>query len=99
MLPILFHPQAAFEASIAADWYEFQQQGLGNRFENDLQKTARDIQNNPLIYAAEKHNERLAAFRDFPYSLIFKVYHDRIWVSCVSHHKRRPGYWRKRKSS
>ncbi len=44
-------------------------------------------------------NERYAALRDFPYSLIFKVYPDRIWVSCVSHHKRRPGYWRKRTSN
>ena len=96
MLPILFHPEAAIEASIAADWYEHQQPGLGQRFENDLQTTARHVQVNPLIYAAEKHDERTAALRHFPYSVIFKVYHDRIWVSCVSHHKRRPGYWRKR---
>ena len=76
MLPILFHPEAAIEASVAADWYELQQPGLGQRFENDLQTTARHVQVNPLIYAAEKHDER-------------------TWVSCVSHHKRRPGYWRK----
>lgn len=58
MLPILFHPQAAIEASIAADWYELQQPGLGDRFENDLQTTARSIQANPLIYAIENHREQ-----------------------------------------
>ena len=43
MLPILFHPEAAIEASVAADWYEFQQPGSGQRFENDLHTTARSV--------------------------------------------------------
>jgi plasmid stabilization system protein ParE len=96
MLPIIFHPEAVIEANVAVEWYELQQPGLGDRFENDLLRTAQRIQENPHIYAVEKHGEIFASLRDFPYSLIYKFYADQIWVSCVSHHKRRPGYWRKR---
>ncbi len=32
----------------------------------------------------------------FPYSIIFRVDSDRIYVIAVAHAKRRPGYWKDR---
>jgi hypothetical protein len=97
MLPVIFHEEAALEASATADWYDQQQPGLSMRFENALRSTTSLIQENPLAYALESRRERYAPIPDFPYFLIFKIFPDHIWVIAVSHHKRREGYWRKRK--
>ncbi|MBA3346286.1 MAG: type II toxin-antitoxin system RelE/ParE family toxin [Gemmatimonadales bacterium] len=33
------------------------------------------------------------ALRRFPYSLLYRIETDRIYVLAVMHHRRRPGYW------
>jgi toxin ParE1/3/4 len=32
----------------------------------------------------------------FPYTVLYRVKNDEIFVTAVAHHSRRPGYWRRR---
>ena len=32
----------------------------------------------------------------FPFSVIYRVWEDHIYLVAVAHHHRRPGYWRER---
>lgn len=32
----------------------------------------------------------------FPYSVLYAVASDRVWVVAVAHQHRRPGYWQQR---
>lgn len=34
--------------------------------------------------------------RGYPYTIVYEVQGEDIWVIAYAHHKRRPGYWRKR---
>jgi len=32
----------------------------------------------------------------YPYTIVYQIRKDDIWVVAYAHHKRRPGYWRER---
>lgn len=54
-------------------WYERQQPGLVNRFNNRLNKTLFDIGLNPSIYSRYKKYFKRAILKYFPSLVIFKI--------------------------
>jgi hypothetical protein len=93
----VFHPDANQEAREAAARYEKLRTGLGADFRAEMRATLARIQNNPFAYAAESGSFRIAPLHRFPYSLIYEDLSDYIWIAAVAHHKRRPGYWARRR--
>jgi hypothetical protein len=39
---------------------------------------------------------RIFVMADWPYKIVYAVEDELIYVTAVAHHKRKPGYWRKR---
>ena len=64
-------PKAEKELYEAWEWYEDEQPGLGERFENEFFRKVDLILNNPLHYALKKGLYE-AKTDSFPYLLIYK---------------------------
>ncbi len=94
-----FHPDAAEEAREAVSYYEDIRVGLGTDFQAELEAALRRIRDNPLLYAAESGTIRVCPLQRFPYSVFYEDQTDRVWVAAVGHHRRRPGYWARRRSN
>jgi plasmid stabilization system protein ParE len=97
MKPVEFHPDAAEEASEAAAYYEDIRGGLGTDFQAELNAALARIGDNPLMYAAESGTIRVCPLHRFPYSVFYEDLPDRVWIAAVGHHRRRPGYWARRR--
>lgn len=97
LIPIIeIDSDARAEIQNAADFYDRLRPNLGTRFEADIMRTRDRILTNSLMYAEEDGGYRYAILDHFPYSLIYKLYDDRILVVAIAHHKQRPGYWHDR---
>ena len=97
MKPIVFQTKAAQEAMDAAVAYEEEQEGLGDRFRAELRTALIRIQENPELYAKEFQAIRICPIHRFPYLIFYEDRADCIWVAAVGHHRRRPGYWVRRR--
>lgn len=93
MKPLDIHPLATAEANDAVDYYNAEQSGLGDEFREEPLATLRRLQENPLLYPVERGQTRVVIVGRFPYSALYRILPDRIWVGAVRHHKRRPNYW------
>lgn len=99
MKPAEFHPDAAEEAREAAAYYENIRTGLGVDFQTELDRALARLRDNPLLYAAETGAIRVCPLQRFPYSIFYEDLADRVWIAAVGHHRRRPGYWARRRPS
>ncbi|OFZ71089.1 MAG: addiction module toxin RelE [Betaproteobacteria bacterium RBG_16_58_11] len=70
---------------------------LGLAFVAEFERTANQILANPMIGAIFRGERRRCTLRRFPYSLIYQIRSEEIRIIAVAHHRRRPGYWAKRK--
>jgi plasmid stabilization system protein ParE len=75
-------------AKEAHNWYEEQQQGLGERFLEELENCYDRLESNPHHYAKIKNNFRQIIFRVFPYVVVFEIIKDEIIVYAVFHTSR-----------
>jgi len=88
-LQILRHAREDMQK--AANWYNEQQEGLGERFLSEVIKTLRLTEANPLHYEEKFAKKfRFAPVRDFPYLVIFKIKGDFVVINAVFHTSRNP---------
>lgn len=50
----------------------------------------------PLLFQADSRKHRKINLNRFPYKIVFQITGETIVVMAFAHHKRRPGYWKKR---
>jgi len=91
-----FHPAAKDELIETADFYSAVRAGLGERFRDAVQSTLDRITAHPEIGVARNGVRRLVV-DGFPYDVVYRVKATSIDVLAIAHHRRRPGYWRRRK--
>jgi hypothetical protein len=92
---------AELERDEAIGWYERERPGLGLQF---LERYEATVQHALRFPDAGSHvtDRRLARdvrrhlLEQFPYDLVTTVAGEHLVVVAVAHHKRRPGYWRRR---
>ena len=93
---LLINPFAELELDEAKEWYNLQQEDLGERFVKEIDKTVFRINENPLQFPKEKKQIRKARVNNFPYSIFFYTTNDLINVFAVFHSSRNPLIWKKR---
>ena len=98
MIAYFFHPEAVAELEDASIVYESRAAGLGKSFAAEVQLTITLIQRFPDTGLTVGHLRRRVVVPRFPYSLIYRHHTDAIIILAVSHQRRKPGYWRRRKS-
>jgi toxin ParE1/3/4 len=91
-----FHPKADREFTVHALFYERSEPGLGNRFIDEIECGIDILISQPQIGRLLDEELRRFVLDDFPFSLIYRIESERIWIVAVAHQSRRPGYWRER---
>ncbi len=97
---IIVHAAAAAEAQAARAWYSDRNPAAGERFLAEYDRAINKIQESPErwpIYP-QATGFRWFHFRRFRYAVIYEVVETTIHILAVAADKRRPGYWRKRRT-
>lgn len=94
---IQFGPEADAELEEATAWYIEHAWDVAERFVAEVERVAALVVERPTMRAEVEPGVRRAQFRGFPYSLVYTVEPDRIFVLAVMHMKRHPDYWKRRR--
>ncbi len=97
MSRVLFRPAAAAELDDAYRWYERERTGLGDEFLEAAQALVARLAESPIAFPVVHRDRRRAVFRRFPYSLIYRVVGDDVFVLACFHGRRNPRVWRSRR--
>lgn len=89
----MFHPSVKSEISSSYNWYQKQAIGLGNDFLNELESSYGAIVELPDTWPKIQKGFRRFLLSKFPFSIIYKVFENNIYVVAVMHNSRKPGYW------
>ena len=96
MLTIHLTALAEKEIDEAEFWYEAQLPGLGKDFHDEVDQKIAHISANPAQYPAVRRGIRRAVLKRFPFSVLFRVSEDTVFVVGCFHAKRNPTRWRGR---
>ena len=91
-----FHQTASEEIIETTAYYEGEVPGLGASFIAEVERIVEVLSDQPNIGQRVNEEFRRILLANFPYSLIYSIESERIWVIAVAHHRRRPGYWEER---
>ncbi|HAH21339.1 MAG: plasmid stabilization protein [Omnitrophica WOR_2 bacterium GWF2_43_52] len=81
------------EFRIAKEFYEFEQSGLGARFENEIKQALFRIRQHPAAWPSERREIRRCLIHRFPYKIIYSVQKEIIVILAFAHLHRKPDYW------
>ena len=91
-----FHPEAELEFYEAALRYESEVIGLGARFGDEVERVIDLLLEHPELGSPVDENLRHFVLRKFPFSIVYAVVRDLLYVVAVAHGSREPEYWRLR---
>ena len=93
MPEIIFHPDTAHEIKSSYEWYQNQAEGLGEDFLEELESAYEAITELPGTWPKFTTNCRRFLLSKFPFSVIYQVNNNSIFVLAIMHNSRKPGYW------
>lgn len=94
---LVVRPVAELEANQAYDWYEEQEEGLGDRLRHSIKQAIDSIVARPLTFPVVfGSNVRHAVIQDFPYRIVFSTNNESIVIFAIFHNSRNPMIWRGR---
>ncbi len=92
----IFHPEAHEEMIQSARLYEERSEGLGSDFLTAVEETTRRIEQMALAGLVARANMRQRLVSGFPFTILYEIQPDRIFIAAVMHQHRRPYYWKTR---
>jgi plasmid stabilization system protein ParE len=95
-MKVIFHPEASEEKLESARFYEARSEGLGSDFLAAVEETTRRIEQFPEAGLLDRASIRKRIVPGFPFTILYEVQADRVFIAAVMHQHRRPGYWRRR---
>ncbi len=96
MKQVVYHPFALDELMQSAEYYEARAEGLGESFLDEIEHAVDDVTESPERRPYFLLNARRRLLDRFPYSMVYVVEAERIYILAIMHQRRRPGYWKKR---
>lgn len=93
---------ALLELRAAARKYEYEREGLGERFARAIDKAVQDVTAHPIRWPLlasipSELGVRHRIVADFPFQILYRVLEgDLVEVVAIKHMKRHPGYWASR---
>jgi len=94
---IEFHPNSIDEAVSAQHWYAERSKAASIAFVDELSHAVSKITEAPLRWPKYHSGTRRYIFPRYPFSLVYRIKFNQIEVIAIMHHRRKPGYWVKRK--
>lgn len=95
---VRLRPEAEDDIFEAAEWYEQQQPGLGEKFAVAVFSVVDGLSDNPFL-VSRRHRRRNIRFimpDSFPYRIIYEVAGDVVLILCVIHAAREDRHWQER---
>jgi toxin ParE1/3/4 len=91
-----FHPEAEQELYEAASRYESEVSELGFRFADEVERVILLLLDHPELGSRLDDELHHFVLRRFPFSVVYAVESDVVYIVAVAHGSREPGYWRPR---
>ncbi len=93
------HRLAVTEIDHEVDHYESYQVGLGEELEEAIDAAFEKILRFPEAAPQWKSrpDRRVAVLDRFPFTLAYQLTGDEVVILALAHHRRRPGYWSRRR--
>jgi hypothetical protein len=92
-LPAIITPRAKVKLLDQRDWYNRQQNGLGDRFYHEILDAVAFLEENyhmPPSDRGSKGVKRYVNCGDFPWLIYYKILSDRLTVASFAHPKQKP---------
>jgi len=93
-----YHEGAEAEVTEALDYYDAKAPGLGDRFLSELKAATKYIEEYPEIAPVIDHGVRAKVLVKFPYSIMYVIEGNALFILAVAHQSKRPAYWADRVS-
>ncbi|MCK5152951.1 MAG: type II toxin-antitoxin system RelE/ParE family toxin [Spirochaetales bacterium] len=88
-----FDPLALLELNDAVEYYNFQHQGLGDRFKKDVKYGLKKISDHPNAWQSQTSRSRRFVLSSFPYKIVYAIKEDQIIILAIANSLRKPEYW------
>ena len=92
-LRVFLDKLAVMELEDAAEYYELELAGLGERFKHDIKKAISRIKRYPEAWPLEWGEIRRYLLHSFPYKILYSIEKNHIYIIAIAHCHRRPDYW------
>jgi len=92
-MTLIFDPFAKREYEDAFEYYEAQEEGLGEKFRSAVWAAIAILERFPEIGEEVRPGIREILLRRFLYKLIYSVTDDAVYIIAVAHGHREPDYW------
>ncbi|HET6764144.1 MAG TPA: type II toxin-antitoxin system RelE/ParE family toxin [Longimicrobiaceae bacterium] len=96
MTPVVLHPAARAELREAVTFYRVRSIRLARELLAEVRATIARLQELPGSGAPAAQGTRRALVKRFPFTVIYAVETDRIFVYAIMHQRREPEYWSER---
>jgi len=91
-----FHPEAERELYEAASRYESEVSQLGFHLVDEVERVVRLLLEHPEMGSRLDDELRHFVLRRFPFSVVYAVVSEVVYVVAIAHGSRQPDYWRPR---
>ena len=96
-MQVRFHHEADEELAEAQNWYRERSEVAAQAFALEIDHAIESIAEAPLRWPQGRRGERRFTLDRFPYTVLYRVRADHVFITAVAHQSRRPGYWHHRK--
>jgi plasmid stabilization system protein ParE len=93
---VVVHAEARRELIEARDYYDEKRPGYGPLLVDAVEREFDLLLEFPRIGKPIMLGARRRTMLDWPYSIVYQPILGGIYIIAIPHHRRRPGYWRKR---
>ena len=93
MIKLKFLPDAEAELFAAITYYSDLREGLGSRFNREVEAATQKALSNPEGGAPGVAETRRRIVKDFPFSVVYRVSAAELLIVAIAHHRRKPNYW------
>lgn len=93
---VFFHPEAQEELDRSLDWYSERSDIVSRAFVQETKLCIRKIQAYPRRSKKYTSETRQFLYPNFPFRIIYRETEKEIQIVAIAHHRRLPGYWKRR---
>jgi toxin ParE1/3/4 len=97
MKQVRFHPEAQEELQKHEVWYRERSELAAQGFLLQVEHAIRSVAEAPERWPTGSRGEHRFVFLRYPFTLLYRIKGDVVFVTAVAHQSRRPGYWQHRK--
>ncbi len=94
---VRFHSEAEQELAEHEAWYRQRSEVAAQGFLLELDHAIAAVAEAPERWPIGRHGDRRYVFPRYPFTLLYRVHGDHVFITAVAHQSRRPGYWHHRK--